>query len=115
MVVEVHDHRRQQEPLFAALDRTTARRAFETVEKRGQVSCRTLPTHVRGEPVHPFVRRTERARCAAADEVVAEGLLRSSGGASADGGRELLGAMSVCHGNTLFLILVVNGRQRSAP
>jgi hypothetical protein len=85
VIVEVHDHRRQQQPLLAAVDRTTADRAFEAIEEGRQVPGRALAVHVLGEPVHPFVGGTERTGGAAADEVVAEGLVRPSGGAGTDG------------------------------
>jgi len=75
MIVEMHDHRRQQEPLLAALDGAAPNRAFEAVEEADQIFRRPLAAHVFCESIDPFVRGAEGARRTAANEVIAKRLI----------------------------------------
>src|SRR5690349_16956009 len=99
MIVEVNDHRGQDQSLLAPFDRAALDGALETVEEVDQVLGRSQTAHVFGEAVDPLVRRAERARRTTADEVVAEGLFGPPLGTRSNRRCQFLGSMMlVRHG-----------------
>src|SRR5215510_5156041 len=78
MIVQVHDHSGEQQPLLAAFDWAAPDRPLEAVEEPDQILRRASTAHVLRQTIHALVGGAQRTRRAAADEVIAERLLGPS-------------------------------------
>src|SRR5262245_16724597 len=77
VVVEVNDDRSKRQPFLATVAAwTAANRAFEAVKEPLEVLCRVDTFRLSRQPIHAFVRRTERTGRTLAFEIVAVRLLR---------------------------------------
>src|SRR5262245_13211410 len=105
MIVEMNDHRRQQEALLAPLDGARADDALQAIEELREIPRGALASHVGGEAIHTLVRSTQRTGRSPSDEVVAEGLLGTARRAGANRRRQLLSTVMLVSHDTASCLL----------